>query len=67
MSAIGDSISRSRRFLEECWAELKKVTWPTRAETRGATIAVTVGVLIVATYLWAVDFVFSTIIKQVLD
>lgn len=67
MSAIGESISRSRHFLEECWAELKKVTWPTRTETRGATIAVTVGVLIAASYLWAVDFVFSSLIKQVLD
>ena len=67
MSAIGETITRSRHFLEECWAELKKVTWPTRTETRGATIAVTVGVLIAATYLWAVDFVFSSLIKQVLD
>lgn len=67
MSAIADTINRSREFVEECWAEVKKVTWPTRTETRGATIAVTVGVLIVATYLWAVDFLFSTLIKQVLD
>jgi len=67
MSAIGDSISRSRQFLTECWVELKKVTWPTRTETRGATIAVTVGVLLVATYLWGVDFIFSSLIKQVLD
>jgi preprotein translocase subunit SecE len=67
MSAIGESISRARQFLEECWAELKKVTWPTRTETRGATIAVTIAVLIAAAYLWAVDFVFSTAIKQVLE
>lgn len=67
MNAIAESISRARTFLEECWAEMKKVTWPSRAETRGATIAVTVGVLIVAAYLWAVDFLFSSLIKQVLD
>jgi preprotein translocase subunit SecE len=67
MSAIGQTINRSRQFLDECWAELKKVTWPTRTETRGATIAVTIGVLIVASYLWAVDFVFSSLIQRVLD
>ena len=67
MSAIGDSIGRSRQFLTECWAELKKVTWPTAVETRGATIAVTIGVLIVATYIWGVDFIVSSLIKQVLD
>ena len=33
-------IARSRTFLEECWAELRKVHWPTFEETRAATIAV---------------------------
>jgi len=37
-------IARSRTFLEECWAELRKVHWPTFEETRAATIAVIIGV-----------------------
>ncbi|MCW5893868.1 MAG: preprotein translocase subunit SecE [bacterium] len=59
-------VERSREFLEECWAELKKVHWPTREETRAATIAVVVGVGIAAVYLGAVDFVLSYLIQWVL-
>lgn len=59
-------VERSREFLEECWAELKKVHWPTRDETRAATIAVVVGVAIAAAYLGLVDFVLSYLIQWVL-
>jgi preprotein translocase subunit SecE len=59
-------VERSREFLEECWAELKKVHWPTRDETRAATIAVIVGVSVVALYLGVVDFIISLLISRVL-
>lgn len=59
-------VERSREFLEECWAELKKVHWPSREETRAATIAVVVGVAIAAAYLGLVDFVLSYLIQWVL-
>jgi preprotein translocase subunit SecE len=57
----------SRQFLDECWAELKKVHWPTRDETRAATIAVVIGVAVMALYLGVVDFVFQMIIQRVLS
>jgi preprotein translocase subunit SecE len=57
----------SRQFLEECWAELKKVHWPTRDETRAATIAVVIGVGVMALYLGVVDMVFQMIIRRVLS
>ncbi len=60
-------IERSRAFLEECLAELKKVHWPTREETRAATIAVIIGVAVMAAYLGAVDLVFQMIIQRVLS
>ena len=60
-------IERSREFLSECWAEVKKVHWPTREETRAATIAVIVGVAVVALYLGLVDFVLQTVIQRVLS
>ena len=59
-------VERSREFLEECWSELKKVHWPTRDETRAATIAVIVGVSVVALYLGVVDFLISLLISRVL-
>ena len=33
-------MTRIRRFLEEAWSELKKVTWPTREQTRNLTVLV---------------------------
>jgi preprotein translocase subunit SecE len=60
-------IERSRTFLEECWAELKKVHWPTREETRAATIAVIIGVAVMAAYLGVVDVLFQMIIQRVLS
>ncbi len=59
-------IERSRTFLEECWAELKKVHWPTRDETRAATIAVIIGVAVMALYLGIVDYILQSLIQRVL-
>jgi preprotein translocase SecE subunit len=42
------------------------VHWPTRDETRAATIAVLIGVAVVAVYLGLVDFVLQFIIQRVL-
>jgi preprotein translocase SecE subunit len=43
------------------------VHWPTREETRAATIAVIIGVAVVALYLGVVDFVLQTVIQRVLS
>ena len=59
-------IVRSRTFLEECWAELRKVHWPTREEARAATIAVIIGVIIVGAYLGLIDAVLSFVFTRVL-
>ncbi len=59
-------IVRSRTFLEECWAELRKVHWPTREETRTATIVVIIGVVVVGAYLGLLDAVLSFVFTRVL-
>lgn len=67
LASVGEWPARSREFLTECWQELKKVTWPTATETRAATVAVVVGVVVVAIYLGLVDWVLSTVISRVLE
>ena len=59
-------VVRSRTFLEECWAELRKVHWPTREETRAATIAVIIGVVVVGAYLGLIDAALSFVFTRVL-
>jgi len=67
LESIKNPVGRSRAFLEECWAELKKVHWPTRKETQGATVAVVIAVLIVSLYLGLVDLILSWFLQVVLS
>ncbi len=66
VSRVRDVIPRSVTFLQEVWAELKKVHWPTRSETYAATSVVLVLVGIVALYLGVVDFFLSQIVNWLL-
>ena len=61
-----DFSTRTVTFLQEVWAELKKVHWPSRKETYAATAVVLVVVGIVALYLGMVDFALSQIIQVIL-
>jgi preprotein translocase subunit SecE len=67
LESLKQPVTRSRDFLEECWAELKKVHWPSRKETQAATLVVIVGVVVVALYLGLVDFVLSWVIRRALS
>jgi preprotein translocase subunit SecE len=67
LDSIREWFRRAPEFLNECWAELKKVHWPTREGTRAATIAVVTGVIVVSLYLGVVDWMLSTVITRVLD
>lgn len=44
-------------FLQESFAELKKVTWPSREEATASTKVVLVSVIIIAAILGLVDFI----------
>ena len=47
------------QFMRECVAELRRVAWPDRAHLWQATLVVIVAVVIVGTYLYALDSVFK--------
>ncbi len=51
-------LERIRRFLDEAWSELKKVTWPTREQVRNLTVLVFVVSLVVGLYITFFDFIF---------
>ncbi|HTP59368.1 MAG TPA: preprotein translocase subunit SecE [Spirochaetia bacterium] len=44
-------------FFQESFAELKKVTWPSRDEATASTRVVLISVIIIAAILGLVDFV----------
>ena len=55
---------RFRRFLEEAWSELKKVTWPTREQTRNLTVLVFVISAIVGAYIAIFYALFTYLVGQ---
>lgn len=66
LSKARDVVPRSVTFLQEVWAELKKVHWPSRAETYAATAVVLVLVGIVGLYLGTIDFLVSQLLRIIL-
>ena len=55
-------MSRIRRFIDESWSELKKVTWPTREQVRNLTVLVFAVSLAVGTYITVLDLVFARVV-----
>lgn len=54
-------------YVEDSRAELRKVTWPSAAETRKATIAVVGFIAVMALILGLIDLGLSSIIKSILS
>ena len=48
-----------RQFLKEVRQELRKVDWPTRRELGAYTVVVLVSVTVLTAFVFALDFVFT--------
>ena len=59
-------ISGTRDFVEECWEEMGKVTWPDRDQLRSATLVVIVFVIIISAIIWIMDMASRTVIRLVM-
>jgi preprotein translocase subunit SecE len=55
-----------REFLREVRAELRKVQWPSRAELFSYTIVVVVSVVVLTSYVFALDLFFSKSLLRLL-
>ncbi len=54
------------QFIRECVAELRKVDWPSRAQTFQGTIVVIIACAIVGLYLWGLDQIIRPVVDRVL-
>jgi preprotein translocase subunit SecE len=52
-------------FFQESFAELKKVTWPTRDEVVSSTKVVLVSTVVIAAVLGLVDFILVKLVDWV--
>jgi preprotein translocase subunit SecE len=63
---VKEGFDTARTFLQEAWAELRRVQWPTQKEVRAATIVVIILVSSVAIFLFVVDAVLSWLLQTFL-
>ena len=56
-------IARIRRYFEESYSELKKVTWPTREHVRNLTVLVFAISFVIGVFIAFWDFVFTEAIR----
>lgn len=58
--------NKIKKFVNEVALELKKVSWSTRDELIGSTIAVIILVIILAVFIGACDIILSKIVDLVI-
>jgi preprotein translocase subunit SecE len=55
-------VTRIRRYFDEVWSELHKVSWPTREQVRNLTVLVFAISLVVGIYISILDAFFQNVI-----
>ena len=63
---IVSRITATRDFIEECWDELSKVTWPDRDQLKSATMVVIAFVILISAIIWIMDVVSRWIIGLIM-
>jgi preprotein translocase subunit SecE len=58
-------VTRIRRYFDEVWSELRKVTWPTREQVRNLTVLVFAISLVVGIYITILDAFFQNVIALI--
>ena len=58
-------MKRLRRYFDEVWSELKKVSWPTREQVRNLTVLVFAISFAVGLYITVLDQVFQGLLGLV--
>ena len=56
-------MKRLRRYFDEVWSELKKVSWPTREQVRNLTVLVFAISFVVGLYITVLDRVFLGLLE----
>jgi preprotein translocase subunit SecE len=65
MGAV-EKAKETKTFLEECWVELQKVTWPDMDQLRSATVVVIVFTIVISAIIWLMDKAASWVINLIM-
>ena len=55
------------KYFYETRAELRKVTWPTRDETKNLTIIIVIVTVVMAIFLGLLDYIFQVVVAGVIS
>ena len=58
-------MKRLRRYFDEVWSELRKVSWPTREQVRNLTVLVFAISLVIGLYITVLDQMFRGLLGLV--
>jgi preprotein translocase subunit SecE len=58
-------VTRIRRYFDEVWSELKKVSWPTREQVRNLTVLVFAISFVIGLYITVLDSIFQGLLGLV--
>lgn len=64
--AVVDKARDTKVFLEECWIELQKVTWPDMDQLRSATIVVILFTIAISLIIWLMDSTVSFLVDMIM-
>jgi preprotein translocase SecE subunit len=64
--AAVDKLRETKTFVEECWIELQKVTWPDFEQLRSATLVVLAFTIVVSAIIWLMDKTASWVIGLIM-
>lgn len=65
MSAV-EKLKGTKTFVQECWVELQKVTWPDREQLQSATLVVIIFTIVISAIIWLMDKSVSWIIGAIM-
>jgi preprotein translocase subunit SecE len=58
-------VTRIRRYFDEVWSELRKVSWPTREQVRNLTVLVFAISFVIGLYITVLDSIFQGLLGLV--
>ena len=58
---------RTREYIDDVQAEMKRVTWPTWPQVRSTTLVVIIATFLLAAYFWVVDVVVNSLITRLIN
>jgi preprotein translocase SecE subunit len=59
-------LKRAGEFLDECWTELQRVTWPDWPQLKSATLVVIIFCILVSAVIWIMDIASRFVIDLIM-